>query len=321
MRVLQAAVVQAARETSAELIHAHSPLVVGWPAAWAARSLGLPLVYEVRALWEDAAVDQGKTRPGSLRYRLTRALETRLLRRAEAVVTICDGLREEISARLGATGHVHVVQNGVDSAKFRPVAPQSFAVGPIGEGDPVLGYIGSLFRFEGVQVAVEAMRKIVQEVPRARLLVVGGGEMSAELAARVRELGLEGHVHMAGRVPHGEVERFYARSDVLIYPRISKRITEMVTPLKPLEAMAMGKPVLVSDVGGLKEIAPRGTAEWFRAGDPGDLAERAVGLLQDLARSRALGEAARGHVERERDWRKMAAGYLAVYEGALTRGA
>src|SRR5262249_4673220 len=101
-----------------DIIHAHSPVLNALPALWAGRHHRLPVVYEVRSLWEDAAVDAGTAREGDLRYRATRALETYALRRVDAIATICDGLRNEIVGRGIPAERVNAIPNAVDTAHF-----------------------------------------------------------------------------------------------------------------------------------------------------------------------------------------------------------
>ena len=166
-----------ARRESARVIHAHSPVLNGLPALWAGRRLGIPVVYEARAFWEDAAVDHGTTREGSLRYRVSRALETFLFRRADAVVTIARAMRGELIERGVDAGRISVVPNGVDVEWFAPRPPRPELGERLGlNGGPVLGFIGSFYHYEGLGFLLEGMAALRQRFPRARLLLVGGGE-------------------------------------------------------------------------------------------------------------------------------------------------
>ena len=122
----------------------------------------------------------------------------------------------------------------------------------------------------------------------------------------------------AGRVPHDEVQRYYDLIDVLVYPRLSMRLTELVTPLKPLEAMAQGRLLVASDVGGHRElIRPGETGVLFKAGDPDALAAAVLDLKRDEGRWPALKAAARRFVETERNWKASVARYDGVYSRVL----
>lgn len=322
--VNQAAIVRATATRLEELIprirpdivHAHSPALNGLAALRAARRHGIPVVYEMRASWEDAAVDHGTTREGSLRYRLSRMLETSVLRRADAVTTICQGLAEEIRSRGVPPERVTVIPNAVDIEDFEVIEQPDLGLRDrlgLGEG-PVLGFIGSLYGYEGLELLIRALPRITTAHPGARVLLVGGGPAEASLKKLAAELGLTGCVHFIGRVPHEDVRRYYSIVDLLAYPRISIRLTELVTPLKPLEAMSLGRLFVASDVGGHRELIPEALRSYlFRPGDPEDLARKAVELLAARERWPALCKAARGYVAEQRTWRRSVAGYVDVY--------
>jgi glycogen synthase len=321
MAALGRRVLELHRAEPFDLIHAHSPVLCGLPAHVAARRLGLPSVYEVRALWEDAAAHQGKGDPGSARYAATRALETHLVRRASAVVAICDGIRRDLVDRGVPSDRVSVVPNGVDTARFSPLPRDEALADRLGlRGKIVVAYLGTLFRFEGVALLLHALRRLVDARAEVRGLIVGGGEVEAELRDLHADLDLGDHVVLAGRVPPAEVERYYTVADVLCYPRERHRITELTTPLKPLEAMSMGKAVVASDVGGLRELVDDGaTGFLFRAGDAAHLEAVLTRVVDGPDLRRRAGERARAHVVAERDWRKVTARYRDVYAAAAER--
>jgi PEP-CTERM/exosortase A-associated glycosyltransferase len=304
---------QVVEDFGPDVVHAHSPSLNALAAASVARRHGLPLVYELRALWEDAGVDHGTVRQGGLRYRGSRALETHVLRRADAIVTICEGLRREIVARGLPESRVTVVPNAVDLDAFT-IARRG---GSRSSGHGVLGFIGSFYAYEGLALLLDAMPAILSRRPETRLILVGGGFQEEALARRVRDEGLEKSVVFTGRVPHDRVPDYYEMIDVLVYPRLSMRLTELVTPLKPLEAMAYGRLVVASDVGGHKELIRDGeTGLLFRAGDSAALAARVLGALELGARAEAIRTAARRFVERERTWDVSVSRYARVYEAA-----
>lgn len=321
MTALGRRIVAVAREARSELLHAHSPVLCGVPAIATGRRLGLPVVYEVRALWEDAAAEQGRDRAGAARYQAIRALETATARAADSVVVICDGLRRDLIARGLPEERVHVVPNGVDPDRFLPRPRDAALAAELGfEGEIVIAFVGTLFRFEGVSLLLDALARILARRDDVRAVVVGGGEMEAELRAQHERLGLGGRVVLTGRVRPDQVARYYALADVLCYPRTRSRTTELTTPLKPLEAMSMEKAVLVSDVGGLSELVRDGvTGARFKAGNIVDL-ERALDEVTSDATLRArLGRAARRDVMRARSWRVITALYDEVYASAEER--
>lgn len=299
-----------------DILHAHSPVLAALPALRVGHALGLPVVYEVRAFWEDAAADHGTAKEGSMRYRLTRAMETYAFKRVDAVTTICEGLRSDIVARGIPSDKVTVIPNAVDIEKFSiGGAPDEALKAQLGlAGARVLGFIGSFYAYEGLDLLLSALPRILDQVPDVRVLLVGGGPQDDALKQQARQLGIADKVVFTGRVPHSEVNRYYDLVDVLVYPRHSMRLTELVTPLKPLEAMAQGRLFVASDVGGHRELIRDGeTGVLFRAESPQDLASKVLDLLVTHERWPAMKAAGRRFVETERNWKVSVARYRDVY--------
>jgi PEP-CTERM/exosortase A-associated glycosyltransferase len=312
------------REHRPDVIHAHSPVLAALPSLWAGRRAGVPVVYEVRALWEDAATDHGSTTPASARYRLSRMLETVAVRRADHVTTICEGLRGEITARGVPESRVTVVPNAVDVERFdMGRAPDAGLRRTLGLDDAtVLGFAGSFYGYEGLDLLLEAAARLADALPAMRVLLLGGGPQDAALRAQADRLGLKDRVVFTGRVPHDEVARYYDLIDVLVYPRRAMRLTDLVTPLKPLEAMAQGRMLIASDVGGHRELVRDGeTGFLFPAGDADALARTIADVLARRAQWPQVQEAGRRFVERERNWRTSVARYAPVYERLAARHA
>jgi PEP-CTERM/exosortase A-associated glycosyltransferase len=304
------------RTVRPDIIHAHSPVLNALPALSVGRKLGIPVVYEVRAFWEDAAVDHGTTREGSARYRMTRMLETHALRRADHVTTICDGLRDDIVARGIPASRVTVIPNAVDFANFAATGSRDESLKEkLGlAGCTVIGFIGSFYAYEGLDLLLDALPRLVSRIPTARLLLVGGGPEEARLREQAAHSGFGDRVVFTGRVPHEDVQRYYDLVDVLAYPRRSIRLTELVTPLKPLEAMAQGRALVASDVGGHRELISDGrTGILFRAGSADALVDSILRLLENTERSTAIRAAGRAFVERERGWASSVARYRDVF--------
>jgi PEP-CTERM/exosortase A-associated glycosyltransferase len=311
------------REQRPDVIHAHSPVLDAFPALWAGRRAGIPVVYEVRALWEDAATDHGSTRRDSARYRLSRGLETIAVRHADHVTTICEGLRNEIAGRGVPEARVTVVPNAVDVDSFRVggVADERLRASLGLEGRTVLGFAGSFYGYEGLDLLLEAVARMSDAAPAIGVLLLGGGPQDEVLRRRAVDLRIDRRVVFAGRVPHAEVGRYYDLIDVLVYPRRAMRLTDLVTPLKPLEAMAQGRIVVASDVGGHRELIRDGeTGFLFPAGNADALARTLAGVLARRDEWPRLQHAGRRFVETERNWRNSVARYEPVYRGLADRG-
>lgn len=322
---LSEAIIELAEHWRPDILHAHSPALCGLAALKASRRLGIPLVYEIRAFWEDAAVGNGKGREGSLKYRLTRAMENRVVEGADAVITICHGLRDDLISRGYPGGKIGIMPNGVDLEMFGSPPPrdeqlaQELGLGLGLEGAEVMGFIGSFYDYEGLDDLIEAMPALIAQRPNARLLLVGGGPMESELRSRAEASSASRAIHFTGRVPHDQVERYYSLCDIMVYPRKASRLTDLVTPLKPLEAMAQGRIVAASDVGGHRELIRDGeTGCLFTPDDPADCARSLANLLATRAQWEGIKSAARTHVTKDHDWARNARRYQDVYQALLT---
>jgi PEP-CTERM/exosortase A-associated glycosyltransferase len=319
MRALEVRVSAAIREWRPDVVHAHSPMLVGLPALRAARKYGLPLVYEVRDLWENASVDRGKFKEGSLQYRMAQAAETIVFKRADAVVTICESLKDEIAPRVRDRDALYVVANGVDSDKFTPreAPPGAWERWNLG-GKRIIGYVGTFQPYEGLQTLIDAIGDVAKEIPEAHVVITGAGGQENELKAFAKDRGVTHLVTFTGRVPHDQVFNIYAMASLMVYPRILTRVTALTTPLKPLEAMSMARSVIVSDVPAMGELVKYGeTGFVFRAGDSRDLAKRCVELLKDPERLEQVGRNARDWIVKERQWPTLLSRYANIYEKAI----
>ncbi|MGO9519967.1 MAG: glycosyltransferase [Candidatus Korobacteraceae bacterium] len=298
------------------IVYAHSPALCGLAGLQAARRRGLPFVYEIRAFWEDAAVDQRRTRTTSLRYRLARALEDYVAGRADAVAVIAQPMLAELRAR-GVPGEkLFHVPNGVDADRLTPLARDTQLANELGlDGSPVFGFFGSLYRYEGVAWLIRAAAELYSRGNRFQLLIIGSGEDAGPIGNAIREHGAEGYTRLIDRVPHEDIRRYYSVVDVMVFPRLSVRLTEMVTPLKPLEAMSLKKAVLASDVGGHRELVEHeNTGLLFRSEDVADFCVQAERLTSQPELRQQLGERGREMVLRDKDWKVLARRYQAIYE-------
>jgi PEP-CTERM/exosortase A-associated glycosyltransferase len=305
-----------------DILHAHSPALNALPALRVARSLNIPIVYEVRAFWEDAAVDHGTSKEWGVRYRLTRALESYALKRVDAVTTICEGLRNDILGRGILPKKVTVIPNAVNIENFNIGEEADLQLAEdLGLNNKILlGFIGSFYAYEGLNILLQALPKMLAQNQNIRILLVGGGPQESKLKTLAIQLGIENKVVFTGRVPHDQVQRYYNLIDILVYPRLKMRLTDLVTPLKPLEAMAQGKLLMASDVGGhLELIQDKKTGVIFKSDNPDALVTEALDLLSRHDRWPALRAAARNYVETERNWPVSVARYKDVYGSLVNK--
>jgi PEP-CTERM/exosortase A-associated glycosyltransferase len=304
------------REVRPDILHAHSPVLNALPAIRVGRRHGLPVVYEVRAFWEDASVSTDARNRTGLRYHATRRLETYAMQRADAVVTICQGLQGDMVARGIPGKKITVVPNAVDRDAFAgPGTPDRDLAARLGLlGKTVLAFFGSFYFYEGLHLLLRALPELRQRRPEIVVLLAGGGPEEAGLRKLAEELDLGDGVVFAGRVAHQEIQRYYDLADLLVFPRLSMRLTELVTPLKPLEAMAQERIVVASSVGGHRElIRDRETGYLFPPNEPRQVAAGVLAALEDRAswpRIRARGVE---YIETERSWAHSVANYADVY--------
>jgi PEP-CTERM/exosortase A-associated glycosyltransferase len=309
-------IAEAVEDFRPDVLHAHSPALNAVAALRVGRKLKLPVLYEIRAFWEDAAVGNLTGTEGSAKYKATRTLETWACQRADAIAVICEGLRGDLIGRGIPASKIMVSPNGVDMSMFGTPAPYDAALADeLGlAGAEVIGFIGSFYDYEGLDDLIAAMPELVRSRPNARLLLVGGGPAEAKWRAQAEASPVAGAIRFVGRVPHQEVERYYSLVDVLAYPRKRMRLTDLVTPLKPLEAMAQRRLVAASDVGGHRELIRHGdTGTLFPPDDPVGIARALAGLLADRDVWPGRRERGRAFVENERNWAVNVARYAPVY--------
>jgi glycosyltransferase involved in cell wall biosynthesis len=317
------------RRVRPEVLHAgsgHRGYDLGLVGQALAEWAGLPWIYEVRSFFETTWTADERYAEHAEYYHRRFEAESRVMRAADAVVTLSGPMRDEIVNEHGIDpGKVFVIPNAVDLERFE-VAPRDPALRTrLGlDGTFVLGYISNLDHFrEGQEVLLEAAARLRGQGLPVSVLLVGEGRRRAELEARAQALGLGPAAVFAGSVPFDEVPAWYSQIDLFVVPRVPERAGRMVSPMKPFEAMAMEIPVLVSDLPALVEIAGPGEERSFvfTAGDPQSLAGRVADLIghpEELAKRVA---AAGDWVRRERTWAGNGRAFDAVYRFAQERHA
>ena len=309
-----------ALEERPALIHANSGQR-GFDAAIVGLALrehiGIPTIYEVRSFQEASwAIDPERAESAEL-YRRRLAAEIRAMQSVDAVVTIADTMRDEIVSRGIPAERVHVIPNAVDAAMFapRPSNPELRQRYGLDDGRTVIGYVSTLDHpREGHEVLLEATARLLRAGRQVRCLIVGGGRRQGDLETLADRLGIRRHVSFSGAVPHDRIADMYALIDIFVVPRLDDMAARFVTPLKPFEAMAAGRPLVVADLPALAEIvAPESRGLTFRPGDPDALAATVGRLLDDPELRRTIGERGRDWVERERSWERNAARYVDLY--------
>jgi len=279
------------------------------PALIAARRAGLPFIYSMRGLWEYTAAAKTPGWEATERFALQRDLETLVATEADRVLALSEGLRREMIERGVDPNKIRLAPNCVDASAFSPVPKDQRLAHRLGLGDRyVLGFLGSLEHYEGLDDLLEATAQLVKEGLNLAVLIVGEGSASGHLREEVRRLELGDRVVQIGRIPPGLVAEHYSVVDAAVFPRLPLPVCEIVSPLKPLEAMAMAKPVIGSSVGALAEmIDDCRTGLLFQKGEVRALADAIRRLALDPELGKRLGTTARAWVEAERSWDLVAA--------------
>jgi PEP-CTERM/exosortase A-associated glycosyltransferase len=317
IRQLKPRIIEIAKEKNVDIIHAHSPCLVGLAGLSAAKQLNIPFAYECRAFWEDASVDTGKIKEHGLQYRAIRKLESKVFREADAVFCISKGLYDDIRERGVPADQITMIPNAANIDRFRVLTEKDEALNKELqlEGKFVLGFFGSFYAYEGIDQTIAALPALLKYNPKIHLLLLGGGNEEANLRAQVKSLNLEQSVSFIGRVPHSDIPRYSSIVDAFIFPRRSIRLTNTVTPLKPLEAMAQGRLVIASDVGGHQELVENDkTGFLFKADDLDSLIACVKKVMDGGARNQVILDQALEFVTSDRNWKAIAGRYKAVYQ-------
>ncbi len=317
------AATELARQLRPAVLHAASDHRNASVALGVGARLGLPVVYEVRGFLEETWLSSAGARAeGSERHRLVVEREAAVMRRADAVVSLAATMRDEIAARGTASERVMLAPNAVDPQLLdaRPDGAGFRRAHGIGDDEFVVGSVSSLMPYEGFATLVDAAASLRERGVAVRVLLVGDGPDRDTLLARAAGHGLTETCVLPGRVTPDEALRAQAALDVFVAPRTDERVCRLVTPLKPVEAMALGVPVIASDLPALRELLAGGEAGLMVS--PGDVAALVDALerLHDAPRLRAdLAKAGRDEVAGGRTWPRVAQVYRDLYKrlGAL----
>ena len=322
MKYFMKRIIEVAKQEKVDLIHAHTPYRVGLPALRAARKLKLPFVYEMRGMWEETAVANGRWRPNGPAYRRFQNYETKVLRSADSVVCISETLKREAISRGVSESKITVVTNAVDE-KMSTEGESHELFGQVKQqlalekSTKVVGYIGSLREMEGVDLTAEAVAQLSSRGHDVRFFVLSSESGQVELRQHCKKLGLGEKAIIAGPVPHDSVAQFYDLIDIFVVSRPDSRVTRLVTPLKPFEAMMMKKAVIASKLPALEEIIEHGkTGMLYKADDVNSLVETIEEILADEKAILELGNNAHNWILANRTWQSVVENYYQAYQTA-----
>ena len=310
-------------ELRPSIIHAASNHLNGLVSNVVGKHFAIPTIYEIRGLWEITRISRQPEFEHSEYFDMMSKLETESACGADYVFTITNALADEMRRRSKKLSEIGFLPNGVHSDRFVHMEPDIDLKKEldIDEDAVVIGYIGSLVSYEGLDLLINSLPLVQHSTEvKFKLLIVGDGAYMEKLQDLTNNLGLTDLVLFTGRVPHEEVERYYSIVDIAPFPRLPQPVTEMVSPLKPFEAMAMEKAVIASDVHALAEIVQHEeTGLLFEKGNATSLSDTLTRLINDSKLRSNYGKAARIWVEQKRDWNSISLTLDNVYT-KLTEG-
>lgn len=306
------------QELHPDLIHGHSSHRASWPACRAASRRALPFVYEMRGLWEETAVAKGMYGRRSLRYFYHRRHELALAHKAQRVFVISESLRTEMLRRGVPETKLVVVSNGVTRHAETTAADETLRERHGLAHDFVLGYIGALNKYESLHLIIAAVARLRERGKSVKGVIVGEGPEKENLRACAQRYGVLDQILFLGPIAPEKVRAYYALIDVFVLARSETRVTQLVTPLKPFEAMAAGKCVLVSALPALQEaVQNEVTGLCFRPDDVEHLIAQCERLLHNETLRQKLGQAAREWVTTHRQWNNLVEIYREHYSQIL----
>ncbi|WP_405216959.1 glycosyltransferase [Agrococcus sp. Ld7] len=302
------AYVREARRQRPSVIQSASNHRTALPALIAARRLGIPFVYEVRGLWEVTTASSKERWDKTEQFASMAGLETLVANEADLVLAITRQTANELIRRGVDPDKIHLAQNAVDTEQFAPFPKDAVYAKTRGirTDVPVIGFAGSLVAYEGLDTLLDASAILVARGIGHQVVIAGSGGAEAGLKSKRDQMKLA-TTRFLGRLPIQEMPRLLSTFDVMPLPRASTAVTELVSPLKPLEAFSSMKAVVMSDVAPHRDLVgseqPRGLL--FPPGDAEALADALQRIIEDDDLARQLGRTARSWVFHERTWNQL----------------
>lgn len=299
------------------IIHSASNFINGIAANHTAKLLGIPSIYEIRGLWEITRSSKEPDFDNSDSFNMMKRMEVEAAMTATVVITLTEALKTEMVGRGIPRDKITVISNGADPQRFKPLERDRDLEAFLEyQNKVVIGYIGSVLQYEGIEYILQASALLkAKGLNNFAVLIVGDGDYLETVQFLCNQLNLQDIVNFTGRVSHQEVERYYSLVDITAYPRKGQLVCEMVSPLKPFEAMSMEKCVVSSDVAALKEIVNDGvTGLLHKKDDVEDLARIFEILIENDSLRLQLGKAARNWIKYEKDWQILGKKFIEIYQ-------
>ena len=325
MKEFQAEIENISLEDNPDILHAHTPFKVGIPTMRAARKMGKPFIYEVRGFWEESAIARGRFSKWNPRYWRFRFMETKTMRGAEVVFCLSKTMKYELMRRGVKEEKISIIRNGAPSDYLEGgEEKKSFegeenndsllAIKNIKKSNKIIGYVGSIQVYEGLENLIEVIEMMVGDGKRVHLLVVSNDENKSFLEDICLEKNINIHVSIIGPVSRDDIRSYYEQIDVIVIPRDSdSKMANVVTPLKPMESLALGIPLIISDTPAIRELVGEGTATLFDSSNTSELYEKLDSVLQNKDEAAKKVELGIEWIRRNGTWDVSAAKTLVEY--------
>jgi len=318
------------RERDPCIVHAHTPFKVGIPSMKAARKFGKPFVYEARGVWEESAIARGNFSRWSPRYWRFRLMEKRTMKNADLVYCISKELRAELISRGVDRNKIFVIKNGAPSRYLEDLESAEYTgennseieiFEELGKRGGIIGYTGSIQRYEGLELLSGAIKNVVENGVDLSLLIISNEEDVTRLRRYCEDLGMGDYTHIIGPVPRSEIRKYFELMDVFVVPRLNEsKMSELVTPMKQMEPLALGIPLLISDIPAIRGIIGNDTATFFEPGNMEDLSEKISMLISGDGRIKMKAENGIEWIRNEGTWDISAEKSIDLYRHLIDLG-
>lgn len=305
-----------------DIIHAHSYYLAGKYGLPIAKKRNIPFIYEVRGFIEENLIANSSKRNRNskliaITYKNIKRNETELMTKSDLIITLSKSMKDEIVQRNIDKDKIKIIPNGTDTDVLIPTPPNQNLIKKLDLKDQfVIGFIGRITWYEGIEILFKSINLIKKEVKNIKVILIGNidKEYFNYLEKLARELKITHYISYIGSVPHESVIDYYSIIDIIVLPRVNFKVCRVVTPLKPLEAMALNTLVIASDFPSFRSIIiPKKTGVLFQAENPKDLASKIVYYNKNSKEKSEIEIFARNYAEDHFSWKKIIPKYKELY--------
>jgi len=312
-----------------DIIHQHTHHQIGKYALEVARKYDIPFIYEVRGFVEENLKSNLKYRKNidskivKYNYSKIKVKETELMKKSDLIITLSDPMKEELIKRNINKSKIKIIPNCTDTDLLKPIESNLKLKKDLDlNGKLIIGFIGRLIWYEGIEILIKAIPILIEEIQNLKILLIGNADKYYlnYLIQLSEKLRVSKFILFLGSIPHNVIKEYYSIIDIIILPRLNYKVCNVVTPLKPLEAMAFKTLVIASDFPALRcTIIPKKTGDLFRAEDPKELASKIIYYLKNLNEKKRIEDFAKKFVEKNFTWKNIVPNYKEIYQDLLDK--